>query len=108
MALIDHNAARILIALADAGLAHNTIVIYISDDGDWLRDHGVILKGPMHYDGLLRVPFVKTVRCSKPFSLDFECNQSGRSVGPIREGIYPIGFYANSQLGVIGAGIGET
>ncbi len=36
----------------------NTIVIYISDHGDWLGDHGLILKGPMHYEGLLRVPMI--------------------------------------------------
>ncbi len=49
---------RILIALEEAGLADNTIVIYISDHGDWLGDHGLILKGPMHYEGLLRVPMI--------------------------------------------------
>ncbi len=58
IALIDHNVGRILIALAEAGLADDTIVIYISDHGDWLGDHGLILKGPMHYEGLLRVPMI--------------------------------------------------
>jgi arylsulfatase A-like enzyme len=58
IALIDHNVGRILIALDEAGLTENTIVIYISDHGDWLGDHGLILKGPMHYDGLLRVPMI--------------------------------------------------
>ena len=58
IALVDHNVGRILTALHDAGLSENTIVIYISDHGDWLGDHGLILKGPMHYDGLLRVPMI--------------------------------------------------
>ncbi|MEM9755622.1 MAG: sulfatase-like hydrolase/transferase [Pseudomonadota bacterium] len=58
IALIDHNVGRILIALDEAGLTENTIVIYISDHGDWLGDHGLILKGPMHYEGLLRVPMI--------------------------------------------------
>ncbi|MEM7242751.1 MAG: sulfatase-like hydrolase/transferase [Pseudomonadota bacterium] len=58
IALMDHNIGRILIALDAAGLRENTIVIYISDHGDWLGDHGLILKGPMHYDGLLRVPMI--------------------------------------------------
>jgi len=48
----------VLIALEEAGLAENTIVIYISDHGDWLGDHGLILKGPMHYEGLLQVPMI--------------------------------------------------
>ncbi|MDP5348596.1 MAG: sulfatase-like hydrolase/transferase, partial [Paracoccaceae bacterium] len=49
---------RGLIALQEAGVDENTIVIYISDHGDWLGDHGLILKGPMHYEGLLRVPMI--------------------------------------------------
>lgn len=58
ISLVDHNVGRILIALEEAGLAEDTIVIYISDHGDWLGEHGLILKGPMHYEGLLRVPMI--------------------------------------------------
>lgn len=58
LAYIDHEVGRILTALNQAGLDENTIVIYISDHGDWLGDHGLILKGPMHYEGLLRVPMI--------------------------------------------------
>lgn len=55
IALIDHNVGRILAELQTLGLAENTLVVYTSDHGDWLGDHGLILKGPMPYDGLLRV-----------------------------------------------------
>ncbi len=58
IAYIDHEVGRIMIALQQAGLADNTLVIYMSDHGDWLGDHGLILKGPMHYEGLLRVPMI--------------------------------------------------
>lgn len=58
LAFIDHQIGRLMIALQEAGLDENTIVIYISDHGDWLGDHGLILKGPMHYEGLLRVPMI--------------------------------------------------
>lgn len=58
IAYIDHEVGRMLIALQQLGLDENTIVIYISDHGDWLGDHGLILKGPMHYEGLLRVPMI--------------------------------------------------
>lgn len=57
---VDHNVGRILVALDDLGLKENTIVIFTSDHGDWLGDHGLILKGPMHYDGLLRVGLICT------------------------------------------------
>lgn len=55
ISLIDHNVGRIREALEEEGLADNTIVVFSADHGDWLGDHGLILKGPMMYDGLLRV-----------------------------------------------------
>jgi arylsulfatase A-like enzyme len=55
IALIDHNVGRILIALDELGLRDDTIVVYTTDHGDWLGDHGIILKGPMMYEGLLRI-----------------------------------------------------
>ena len=58
IALVDHQLGRLVNALRDAGLHDNTLVIYISDHGDWLGDHGLVLKGPMHYEGLLRVPMI--------------------------------------------------
>ena len=58
LALIDHNVGRILIGLEAAGLLDETLIVYASDHGDWLGDHGLVLKGPMHYEGLLRVPLL--------------------------------------------------
>ena len=58
IALIDHQIGRLMEVLDEQGLADNTIVIYSSDHGDWLGDHGLVLKGPMHYEGLLRVPLI--------------------------------------------------
>lgn len=55
---VDHQVGRLLDALEAKGELDNTIVVFISDHGEWLGDHGLLLKGPMLYDGLLRVPFV--------------------------------------------------
>lgn len=44
--------------LRETGFDENAIVIYISDHGDWLVVHGLILRGPMQYEGLLRVPMI--------------------------------------------------
>jgi arylsulfatase A-like enzyme len=55
ISLVDHNVGRILAALDTYGLSENTLVIYSTDHGDWLGDHGLILKGPMAYEGLLRI-----------------------------------------------------
>ena len=55
ISLIDHQVGRIRIALRDLGLEDNTLIVYSTDHGDWLGDHGLLLKGPMAYEGLLRV-----------------------------------------------------
>jgi arylsulfatase A-like enzyme len=60
ISMIDHNVGRIQATLEDLGLAENTIVIYSTDHGEFLGDHGLYLKGPMMYDGLLRVGLVMT------------------------------------------------
>jgi arylsulfatase A-like enzyme len=56
--MIDDAVARILAALEKAGLAHNTVVVFTSDHGDLMGDHQLMLKGPVHYQGLIRVPFI--------------------------------------------------
>jgi len=55
---IDHQVGRILASLKESGLDHNTVVIFTSDHGDYLGDHQLMLKGPIHYRGLTRVPFI--------------------------------------------------
>lgn len=55
ISLIDHSVGRILSALEDSGQAEETVVVYSTDHGDLLGDHGLYLKGPTPYEGLLRV-----------------------------------------------------
>jgi len=56
--LIDDQFARIVAALRDTGQLENTIVVYMSDHGELLGDHGLILKGCRFFDGLVRVPLI--------------------------------------------------
>ena len=58
ISLIDHNVGRILAELEVLGLADNTVVVYSTDHGDLLGDHGLYLKGPTPYEGLLRVGLI--------------------------------------------------
>ena len=55
---VDHHVGRILEGLKQAGLSDNTLVVFASDHGDMLGDHGLYLKGPMFYEGVLRVPLI--------------------------------------------------
>ena len=58
ISLFDHHIGRILGALEATGLRGNTVVVFVSDHGDLMGDHGLINKGPFHFDGLLKVPFL--------------------------------------------------
>lgn len=53
---VDAQVGRILDTLEARGELDNTILVFVSDHGEWMGDHGLLLKGPMLYDGLLRVP----------------------------------------------------
>ncbi|GAB2900529.1 sulfatase-like hydrolase/transferase [Paralcaligenes sp. KSB-10] len=55
---IDHQIGRVLGELDRLGLSRNTVVVFTSDHGDYLGDHQLMLKGPIHYRGLTRVPFL--------------------------------------------------
>ena len=58
VALIDDAVGRLLAELDALGRAGDTVVVYTSDHGDLMGDHGLLMKGPFHYDGLLRVPSI--------------------------------------------------
>jgi arylsulfatase A-like enzyme len=58
IAMIDDAVGRVLARLAALRLAEDTIVIFTSDHGDFLGDHRLLLKGPAHYEGITRVPFI--------------------------------------------------
>ncbi len=56
--LIDKQVGRMVSALEETGQLENTIVIFMSDHGEMLGDHGFYLKGPHFYDEAVRVPLV--------------------------------------------------
>jgi arylsulfatase A-like enzyme len=55
---VDTEVGRMLKALEETGQADNTIVIFMSDHGEMLGDHGMFLKGPYFYEGAIRVPMI--------------------------------------------------
>jgi len=58
ISMIDDSIGKILNELDTLGLRDNTIVVFTSDHGDMFGDHGVMLKGAMHYEGCTRVPLI--------------------------------------------------
>lgn len=56
--LVDAQIGRLLDALAESGQADNTIVIFMSDHGEMLGDHGLYYKGPFFYEPAVNVPLI--------------------------------------------------
>lgn len=55
---IDDNVGRMMDALERSGQLNDTLVIFTSDHGEMLGDHGLLLKGCRFYEGLVRVPLI--------------------------------------------------
>lgn len=55
---IDDQVGRILAALKEKGLDEDTVIVFTSDHGDFMGDHGLMLKQGLHYQGVLRTPFI--------------------------------------------------
>ena len=56
--MIDDAIGRVLKRLEMLGLAEDTVIIFTSDHGDYMGDHGLMLKLLLHYQGIIRVPFI--------------------------------------------------
>lgn len=58
ISLIDFHIGRMLDRLEQMGAADDTLIIFTSDHGDYAGNHGLWLKGPIHYEDIIRVPFL--------------------------------------------------
>ena len=72
VSLMDAAVGRILAALEQHGLRENTIIVFLSDHGDYLGDHGFYGKG-LPYESVLRTPLI----CAGP---KIQANNSIRSM----------------------------
>ncbi|MEY2571734.1 MAG: hypothetical protein QOE63_2084, partial [Acidimicrobiaceae bacterium] len=55
---LDHQIGRIVEHLDALGHADDTLVIVTTDHGELLGDHQMVFKGPIHYEGLLKLPLI--------------------------------------------------
>jgi arylsulfatase A-like enzyme len=55
---MDDQIARIIAFLEARDLARNTLVVFTTDHGDMMGDHGCMAKGAPHYDGCIRAPLI--------------------------------------------------
>ena len=58
VAMIDDCIGSVVRALDAQGLTDDTFVVFTSDHGEFLGDHGLLRKGPPPYSQLLHVPLI--------------------------------------------------
>lgn len=58
ISFLDKEVGRILDALEKRDMLDNTLIVFTTDHGHFIGQHGLIAKGPFHYEDLLRVPFI--------------------------------------------------
>jgi arylsulfatase A-like enzyme len=70
--LIDDQIGEILDTLESMDQTRDTVIIFMSDHGEMLGDHGIYLKGPYFYEPAIRVPliFSSTERFSDGVDID--------------------------------------
>ncbi len=56
--MVDEQIGRILKVLDDLDMAGNTIVVFISDHGDYMAEHRLMLKGIPPFEGAYRIPLI--------------------------------------------------
>ncbi|MGX1307169.1 arylsulfatase A-like enzyme [Amorphus suaedae] len=58
ISFIDDELAWVMATLKARGLDRDTVVCFMSDHGDYMGDHGTVLKMGLHYQSVIRVPFL--------------------------------------------------
>ena len=56
--MIDDHIGRVVQTLKDTGQYENTVIIFTSDHGDYLGDFNLMLKGPLPFQSITRVPMI--------------------------------------------------
>ena len=102
MAMVDDAVGTVLDTLDRLGMSDNTILMFTSDHADLLGDHGLVLKGPFHFQGLVRVPFMWSDPHMRPTSESCDRVCGTIDMGPTilnRAGIDPFnGMQGRSML----------
>lgn len=55
---MDEHIGKILDKLEEVNLINDTVVIFTTDHGHYFGQHGLIRKGPFHYEDAIKIPFI--------------------------------------------------
>lgn len=58
ISMVDDAIGAIIACARQQGLDKDTVTVFTSDHGDYMGDHGTMLKMGLHYQSVIRVPFI--------------------------------------------------
>lgn len=58
ISMIDDAVGEVMARLESRGLADDTVVAFTADHGDYMGDHGTVLKLGLHFQSVIRVPLI--------------------------------------------------
>ena len=58
ISFMDHWIGRTLDKLEELGILDDTLIVFTTDHGHFLGEHGLVAKGPFHYEDVIRVPMI--------------------------------------------------
>lgn len=58
ISLMDKYIGRILDKLDELGLTEDTLVVFTTDHGHFIGQHGLVAKGAFHYEDMIKLPFI--------------------------------------------------
>lgn len=61
VSMMDKYIGNILDKLEALGLREDTLVVFTTDHGHFHGHHGLIAKGPFHYEDMIKVPFIASL-----------------------------------------------
>lgn len=82
MSFLDAEVGKILDRLDALGIADSTLVVFSTDHGHFLGQHGLIAKGPFHYEDMLRIPMIVRMPGKVPAGVVSEDLQSLVDLAP--------------------------
>ena len=82
ISFMDQWIGRTLDRLEQLGELDNTLVVFTSDHGHFLGQHGLVAKGPFHYEDVVRVPMIASMPGTLPQGVATNAIQSLVDLAP--------------------------
>lgn len=69
ISFMDEQIGKTLDLLEKTGQIDNTLIVFTSDHGHFYGQHGLVAKGPFHYEDGIRVPFLAAMKGRIPANI---------------------------------------